>query len=100
MSTMTPVRGTDIDAWREGRVPPDVKQAIGYIYFSNKAKIRVTWADVADFMEWNCHRSELRGRMKRLRRWGVRWDMNKEGSTRIDKLVWEFIEAEAARSRA
>lgn len=101
MSTMTPVRANlDLASWQEGRVPPDVKQAVAFIYFCTKSGQKCSWTDIADFMGWKCPRSEIRPKMKRLRRWGVRWDINQAGSTRVDKKVWPFIEAEMARNRA
>lgn len=99
MNTMTKIKGVDLDAWREGRVPPDVKQCIIFIYLCSQAKRGPSWAAIAQFMDWKCPRPEIRPKLKRMRRWGVRWDLNKPGSTRIDKRVWPFIEAELDKAR-
>lgn len=97
MQTMTRtdrVIGIDLDSWQSHRVPSDVMQALIFVYLHRKNKGSVTWAEIASFMQWRCARSELRGKMKRLRRWGLRWELNKPGSTRVDKKVHPFIEDE------
>lgn len=98
--TMTPSKGIDLAAWAEDRVPPDVKQAVFFIYTrTRRHHTGVSWSEIADFMEWNVPRSDVRYKMKRLRRWGVRWDLNKAGSTRIDKKVWPYLEMELGKLR-
>lgn len=88
MPTMTQVRGVDLAAWQEGRVPPDVVRACRFIYEHKKC----SWAEIAAHMGWDdLPREEWRAKMKRLRRWGVMWAINKPGSTRIHGDVKPFL---------
>lgn len=90
MPTMTPPRRltVDIDAWRENRVPPDAERIVRFIS-SHK---RCTWGEIADHMGWSdLPRPEWRAKMKRFRRWGVVWTLNKPQSTRIHPEVRPFL---------
>lgn len=87
MPTMT-ARSVDLDAWREGRVPPDVEKAIRFIYTHKKC----TWREIAQHMEWDhLPRTEWMTKMRRLRRWGVTWNLNVPKSTRIVADVRPFL---------
>lgn len=104
MSTATIKAAPDLDAWRDDRVPKDVEQAVMFIYFRHAIQSTTktkgpSWDEIAKFMGWNCPRAELRKKMKRLRRWGVKWDMNKPGSTRIHKDVEPFLSQRLERAR-
>jgi hypothetical protein len=88
MPTMAPARRVDVSAWREGRVPPDVRRACKFIYQHKKC----SWAEIAEHMGWaDLPRDQWRNKMRRLKRWGVLWNLNTPGSTRIAAEVREYV---------
>ena len=90
MPTMTPTRrpSVDLDAWRNGKVPDDARKIITFIHTHK----RCTWQDIAEHMGWDdLPRDQWRGKMKRFRRWGVVWTLNKPGSTRIHPEVRNLL---------
>jgi hypothetical protein len=88
----------DLASWVEDRVPPDVLQICGFIWgYNDNLGVGPSWDEIAVFAGWKCQRSEMRHKMKRLRRWGVKWRLNVPGSTKVDKSIVPYLEAAHAR---
>lgn len=89
--------GTDVIAWKADTVPPDVVQVMCFVYSWRKNfGVGPSWAEIAEFMGWPADRSTWRPKMKRIRRWGLRWTINVAGSTDISAAARPYVKAKWA----
>lgn len=88
--------GTDVKAWEEDRVPKDVLQVMCYVYCRRREGPGPSWKEIALFMNWPNDRLLWRHKLKRMRRWGLRWVINKSGSTYISKAALPYVAAKCA----
>jgi len=84
----------DVDAWERERVPREAVTLMIYVYsYRKKYGTGPSWKDIAGLMDWDhLTRKQWRTRMKRMRRWGLQWRFNVEGSTKIHKDVRPYVE--------
>lgn len=90
---MKKVDTTDVTAWQEDRVPSDVRKVMIYVYdFRQSVGVGPAWSDIVDYMGWqHLPRDQWRKKFKRMRRWGLRWEMNVPGSTSISRAALPFV---------
>lgn len=88
---------TDVAAWTEDRVPSDVEQVMVFVYrFRKLVGTGPAWSEIIDAMGWqHLPREDWRRKFKRMRRWGLRWEMNKPNSTSISRAALPFVKAKA-----
>ena len=102
MATLTKTKDfVDIESWEAGRVPNHVLQLMTFVYMSRATMRRgPSWLAVAQFMGWaDLPRSEWRSKMKKYRRWGLRWIPNVEHSTRVHRDVRPLLEKRIRESK-
>ena len=95
---MRPARDlTDVAAWAEDRVPSDVEKVMIFVYHYRKLiGVGPAWAEIIDVMGWqHIPREDWRRKFKRMRRWGLRWEINKSNSTSISRAALPYVKAKA-----
>lgn len=86
--------GTDVEAWKEGRVPSDVREVMCFVFVCRSLTHHEgpSWAEIIEHMNWeHLPRSVWRSKFKRMRRWGLRWELNKPGSTSISRAALPYV---------
>lgn len=78
-------------------MPHDVERVMIYVFhFRNTIGTGPAWAEIIDFMGWqHIPRDQWRKKFKRMRRWGLRWEMNQANSTSVSRAALPFVREKA-----